>query len=400
MSKGRDSKPHIGIFGRRNAGKSSFINALTGQDVAIVSGFPGTTTDPVKKSVEIFGIGPCILVDTAGIDDEGELGLKRIEKSLQALKTIDLAVLLISDNLWGTPEQDMLKHIRDYELPCLIVHNKHDQTPLEAGLKKKIEKQTGIKLVEFSSTTRKHFDEVVNAIRQGIPETAYTAVSIFDGLVKPKDLVVLVTPIDSEAPEGRMILPQVMSIRNLLDHFCICVVVRETELEDFLTRCAIRPAMVVTDSQAFETISAIVPNTIPLTGFSILFARLKGDFEKYKEGTPQLGKLKDGDKVLILESCTHHVSCDDIGRVKLPAWISKKTGKHLNYEVVSGLDKTQEPLNHYAIVIQCGGCVFTRKQVLNRLKPAIDAGVPVTNYGMSIAWLKGIFERAIQPFNR
>lgn len=207
MSKGRDSKPHIGIFGRRNAGKSSFINALTGQDVAIVSGFPGTTTDPVKKSVEIFGIGPCILVDTAGIDDEGELGLKRIEKSLQALKTIDLAVLLISDNLWGTPEQDMLKHIRDYELPCLIVHNKHDQTPLEAGLKKKIEKQTGIKLVEFSSTTRKHFDEVVNAIRQGIPETAYTAVSIFDGLVKPKDLVVLVTPIDSEAPEGRMILP-------------------------------------------------------------------------------------------------------------------------------------------------------------------------------------------------
>lgn len=397
MSKGRDHKPHIGIFGRRNAGKSSFINALTGQDVAIVSGFPGTTTDPVKKSVEIFGIGPCILVDTAGIDDEGELGAKRIEKSLQSLKTIDLAILLISENLWGEPEQKMLEHIREYELPCLVVHNKHDLAQLDGALLKEIEAASGFPVVEFSSTTRKYFDEVVKAIQQAIPETAYTAVSLFDGLVQSGDLVILVTPIDTEAPEGRMILPQVMSIRNLLDHHCICVVVRETELEDFMNKCGLRPALVVTDSQAFETVSRIVPDDIPLTGFSILFARLKGDFEKYLDGTPHLGALKDGDKILILESCTHHVSCDDIGRVKLPAWIQKKSDCHLEFEVVAGLDKSREPLNHYAIVIQCGGCVFTRKQVLNRLKPAIDAGIPVTNYGMTIAWLKGIFERAIQP---
>jgi [FeFe] hydrogenase H-cluster maturation GTPase HydF len=399
MTKGKDLKPHIGIFGRRNNGKSSFINALTGQDVAIVSETPGTTTDPVKKSLEIFGVGPAIIIDTAGIDDSGELGNKRIQKSLQALKSIDLAILLISENTWGDHELSMIRHFEQYDLPFIIVHNKLDLQALKPETRALIEKDSSATLVECSSTKHLNIDAVVDAIKKEIPETAYQHISIFDDLIKPKDLVVLVTPIDSEAPEGRMILPQVMAIRDVLDQHCICVVVRETELDDFITNCNLKPALVVTDSQAFSFVSSIVPADIPLTGFSILFARLKGNFDKYTEGTPAIGRLKDGDKVLILESCTHRVSCDDIGRFKIPNWLKEKSGKQLELEVVSGLDQSKEPIANYALVIQCGGCVFTRRQVMNRLKPAIDAGVPVTNYGMAIAWMKGIFERAIKPLN-
>jgi len=400
MNKGKDLKPHIGIFGRRNIGKSSFINALTGQEVAIVSDQPGTTTDPVKKSLEIFGVGPSIIIDTAGIDDEGELGQKRISKSLQVLKSIDLAILLIAENTWGEPELTMIKHFQEYDLPYLIVHNKFDKQPLNDATRRAIEQISAAPIVECSSTKLQNIEAVITGIKQGIPETSYQQISIFDGLVKPKDLVVLVTPIDSEAPDGRMILPQVMAIRDLLDNHCICIVVRETELDDFITLTNIKPALVVTDSQAFEFVSRIVPEDIPLTGFSILFARLKGDFEKYAEGTRKLGELKDGDKVLILESCSHRVSCDDIGRHKIPAWIQNKSGKDIQFEVVSGLDQSREPFTNYALVIQCGGCVFTRRQVLNRLKPAIEAGIPVTNYGMAIAWMKGIFDRAIKPLTK
>lgn len=399
MEKGKDLKPHIGIFGRRNIGKSSFINALTGQEVAIVSDHPGTTTDPVKKSLEIFGVGPAIIVDTAGIDDEGELGQKRIAKSLQTLKTIDLAILLIAENRWGEPELGMIRQFAHYDLPYLIVHNKSDLQPLSPENKKIIETVSEAPILECSSTERRNIETVVAGIKQAIPETTYQKVSIFDGLVRPKDLVVLVTPIDTEAPEGRMILPQVMAIRDLLDHQCLCVVVRETELEDFLQITTRRPALVVTDSQAFGLVSKIVPDDIPLTGFSILFARSKGDFDQYLAGTKALGHLKDGDKVMILESCSHRVSCDDIGRVKIPAWIQKKTGKDIRFEVIAGMDLPAAAYSDYALVIQCGGCVFTRKQVLNRLKPAIEAGIPVTNYGMAIAWLQGIFDRAIKPLN-
>ncbi len=397
MTKGKDLKPHIGIFGRRNNGKSSFINALTGQDVAIVSEMPGTTTDPVKKSLEIFGVGPAILIDTAGIDDEGELGKKRIAKSLEVLKSIDLAILLIAGNQWGGPEIMMVRHFEQYDLPYLIVHNKCDSIALDQTAGEIIETVAQGPIIQCSSTLKINMEAVITGIKQRIPETAYQQIALFEGLVKPKDIVVLVTPIDSEAPDGRMILPQVMAIRDALDHHCICVVVRETELDDFITCHNIKPALVVTDSQAFEYVSNIVPKDVPLTGFSILFARLKGDFDKYAEGTPTLGKLKDGDKILILESCTHRVSCDDIGRFKIPNWLKTTSGLNLDFEIVSGLDQCKEPVKNYALVIQCGGCVFTRKQVLNRLKPAIDAGVPVTNYGMAIAWMKGMFERAIKP---
>lgn len=400
MSRGKDLKPHIGIFGRRNTGKSSFINTLTGQDIAIVSDIPGTTTDPVKKSLEIFGIGPAIIIDTAGIDDEGELGEKRISKTLEVLKIIDCAVLLVSHNKWDDQEMAMITLFNKYDIPFLIVHNKCDLEKLHKSSLQKITSVTSATVAEFSNIPiEKNTDEIVLLLKQVIPETAYQNISLLENIVKPKQMVVLVTPIDSEAPDGRMILPQVMAIRDVLDNNCICVVLRETELDDFITESQVKPALVVTDSQAFDFVNQLVPKDIPLTSFSILFARLKGDFEKYIEGTRYISKLKDNDKILVLESCSHRISCDDIGRFKIPGWIKKFTKKELEFEMVSGLDQATKPIKTYALVIQCGGCVFTRKQLMNRLKPAIDAGVPVTNYGMAIAWVNGIFERAIKPIN-
>ncbi len=396
MNKGKDFKPHIGIFGRRNKGKSSFINTLTGQDVAIVSELAGTTTDPVKKSYEIFGIGPVILVDTAGTDDEGEVGLMRVKKSLDMLALMDCAVLLIADNEWGQAERDLLAAFGKWEVPYLIVHNKSDLCPLNDETRRFIREESGQDVIPFSSVGEYKQDALIEALIKAIPETAYTQQSIFDGLIKAKDLVVLVTPVDSEAPEGRMILPQVMAIRHALDQHCICVVLRETELDDFITNTSIRPALVVTDSQAFAFVSKIIPADIPLTGFSVLFARMKGHFDRFVDGTPALDRLRDGDRVLIMESCSHRVSCEDIGRYKLPDWILKHSGRKLEFEIVSGIDEAALPVQQYAIVIQCGGCVFTRKQVMNRLRPAIEAGVPVSNYGMAIAWMHGIFQRAVE----
>lgn len=399
MSKGRDLKPHIGIFGRRNFGKSSFINVLVNQDVAIVSNLPGTTTDPVKKSLEIFGIGPAVIIDTAGIDDVGELGEKRIQKTIQILGIIDCAIMLIAENKFGSFEKELIKQFTEFDIPFLIIHNKSDKEPLKPSTIEEIRKITQSEIVDFSSIHPTNLDDVVNLLKKTIPEGLYQNVTLFKDLLTEKDLVVLVTPIDKEAPEGRLILPQVMAIRDILDHHCINVVLQEDELDYFLKNCALKPRMVVTDSQAFNRVSKIVPTDIPLTGFSILFARLKGDFDAYMKGTPKISELKDGDKVLIMESCSHHVNCDDIGRFKLPRWLTEFTGKKLEFEVVSSFDKTQLDIHHYALVIQCGGCMFTRKQLLNRLKPAIDQGIPVSNYGLSISYTQGIFERAVEIFN-
>lgn len=398
MSKGRDLKPHIGIFGRRNNGKSSFINVLTGQEVAIVSEHPGTTTDPVRKSVEIFGIGPVIMVDTAGIDDSGDLGEKRINKSLQALKTVDCAVLLLAGNRFGSYELKLIDEFNKHDTPYIIVHNKCDVGILSDEMKNEILKHTTAAIVDFSSRTRAGFDEVVEVLRKTVPEKSYLFKSLIGDLINDGDYVLLVTPIDSEAPEGRMILPQQMAIRDILDNNCICITLRETELEYFFKTSGIRPALVITDSQAFGFVKSIVPEDIPLTGFSIVFSRLKGDFENYVKGTRTIGELKDGDKILILESCTHHVSCEDIGRVKIPMWLSKFTGKKLYFNNISGLGDLPENIGDYKLVIQCGGCMLTRKQVLNRLKPFSDNEVSITNYGMVIAYLNGIFERVMQPF--
>jgi [FeFe] hydrogenase H-cluster maturation GTPase HydF len=398
MNKGRDLKPHIGIFGRRNFGKSSFINVLVNQDVAIVSELPGTTTDPVKKSIEIFGIGPAVIIDTAGIDDVGELGEKRIQKTIQILGIIDCAILMIAENKFGSFEIDLIRQFADFDIPFVIIHNKSDKEPLSLSTIDEIRKFTQSEIIDFSSLHPTNLDEVVHLLKKTIPESLYQDVTLFKGLLEEKDVVVLVTPIDKEAPDGRLILPQVMAIRDILDHHCINVVLQEAELEYFLKTSAIKPKMVVTDSQAFSRVSKIVPPEIPLTGFSILFARLKGNFDAYLQGTLKISELKDGDKVLIMESCSHHVNCDDIGRFKLPSWLQEFTGKKLEFEVVSSFDKAALDIHRYALVIQCGGCMFTRKQVLNRLKPAIEQGIPVSNYGLAISYTQGIFKRAIEIF--
>lgn len=396
--KGKDLKPHIGIFGRRNNGKSSFINTLVNQEIAIVSSIPGTTTDPVKKSIEIFGIGPAILIDTAGIDDVGELGAKRIEKTREVIKTVDLAIILIANNIFDEFEVNLIADFEYYKIPFVIIHNKSDIEKINNLTLEKIQKYTQNKVLNFNAINPENLEEIIELLKNTIPKTAFQKPSLLKGLISKNDIVLLITPVDSEAPDGRMILPQQMAIRDVLDNDCVNIVLKETELETFLKTTGIKPKLTITDSQAFGFVSKIIPEDFLLTGFSVVFARLKGNFEEYIKGTPHISKLKDGDKVLILESCTHQVSCDDIGRFKIPRWLDKFTGKTLEYKVVGGLDNLNDSLKDFAIVIQCGGCVTTKTQIINRLKPAIDAGIPVTNYGMAIAYVNGIFDRAIAPF--
>ncbi len=397
MSKGKDAKPHIGIFGRRNNGKSSFINTMTGQETAIVSDFAGTTTDPVKKSVEITGIGATILIDTAGFDDTGELGKKRVDKTLEVVKIIDLAVLLITNNTFGEFEEVFLALLNEEDVPYIIVHNKADIETISDELNLLLKNRFGVSAIEYS-TLQPNVESIVEAMNEAIPESAYRSRALVADLINYGDTVLLITPIDNEAPEGRMILPQVQVIRDVLDNDGIAVVCKEREVDAYIKKMLPKPVLAITDSQVFLKADASVPHDIKLTSFSILLARQRGDFENYLKGTPKISELNDGDKILILESCTHHVSCDDIGRVKIPRWISNFTGKELEYEVVSGLDKLPNDIRDYALVIQCGGCVLTRRQIVARLKPAVKAGIPVTNYGMAIAYVQGIYKRAIEPF--
>ncbi len=400
MAKGKETKPHIGIFGRRNNGKSSLINALAGQDVAIVSEVAGTTTDPVKKSIEIHGLGPVIMVDTAGIDDVGDLGQKRIAKTRHALTTIDLAILVITENTLGSHEENLIEEFRKQDTPFIIVHNKSDLSPALLAFIDAVRTKYEVPVLDFSAKLAGagHLNRLIDVIRQHMPESALLKKTIVGDLISYGDVVLLITPIDIEAPEGRLILPQVQVIRDVLDHDGVAVVVKEREVDAYIKRMQPKPALVVTDSQVFLKADASIPRDIPLTSFSILLARQKGDFENYLKGTPHIANLKDDNRVLILESCTHHVSCDDIGRMKIPRWLSNYTGKKLEYDVVAGLSSLPRGIKEYAIVIQCGGCVITRRQLINRLKPAVDAGIPVTNYGMAIAFVHGIYNRAVAPF--
>jgi [FeFe] hydrogenase H-cluster maturation GTPase HydF len=398
MSKGIDNKPHIGIFGRRNFGKSSFINALTKLDIAIVSEIAGTTTDPVKKSMEIFGIGPAIIIDTAGIDDSGYLGEKRIAKTLDVIKQIDCAILLIANNIFGEYEEMLIKKFNKLNIAYLIVHNKTDVEPLLNSTIKKINQYTNATVIEFSARTRLNIDGIIEALKNTIPETAYQNPSLLKGIIERGDIVMLITPVDSEAPDGRMILPQVMAIRDVLDNDAINVVVKETEAELFLKKTGIKPKLVITDSQAFGFVNKIISPDIPLTGFSVAYANMRGPFDEYVKGTKKIAELKDGDKILILESCTHQVSCEDIGRFKIPRWLKEFTKKELEFDTVAGLNEIKNPITDYALVIQCGGCMITRKQIFSRLSDAIEAGVPITNYGLTIAFINGIFDRAVAPF--
>jgi [FeFe] hydrogenase H-cluster maturation GTPase HydF len=400
MTKGRDTKPHIGIFGRRNNGKSSLINVLTGQEIAIVSDVAGTTTDPVKKSIEIAGIGPVVVIDTAGIDDSGEIGLKRVGKTREILKIIDLAILVISNNEFEEPEKQLINDFQALDLPWFIIHNKSDVAKITPELVRLAHDVYAVPVINFSALAPDNIEDVIALIRKTIPETAFRKQTLVGDLISYGDLVLLITPIDIEAPEGRMILPQVQVIRDVLDHDGIAVVCKEREVDSFLKKMNPKPVLVITDSQVFPKADASIPKEIPLTSFSIVLARQKGDFLNYIKGTPHLSMLRDGDRLLILESCTHHVSCDDIGRVKIPRWLTNYSGKKLEFDVVAGLNKISRPITEYVMVIQCGGCMITRKQIISRLKPAVDAGIPVTNYGMAIAYVHGIYNRAIAPFTK
>lgn len=398
MEKGRENKPHIGIFGRRNFGKSSLINALTGQDVAIVSPQPGTTTDPVKKSIEIAGIGPAILIDTAGIDDVGDLGAMRVDKAMQIMKIVDLALVVLNNNNLGEFELRLIDDLYELGIPYLFIHTKSDLFPLETNFQNQLSEKYKAPVISFNSVDPVNRNELMEIIGETMPQTAWRKQSLLGDLVSYGNIVMLITPIDTEAPEGRLILPQVQAIRDLLDNDCVTIVIKEREVDDFLRKTGIKPALVICDTSVILKADASVPSDIPLTGFSILLARFKGEFESYLQGTPEINNLKNGDRVLMLESCTHHVSCDDIGRVKIPRWMSSFTGKELSFDVVNGLNHLDRPISDYALVVQCGGCMITRKQLVNRLKPAIEAGIPVTNYGMAIAWIQGVYERAIKPF--
>lgn len=394
---------YIGIFGKRNQGKSALINAIAGQDIAIVADVAGTTTDPVKKSIEIFGIGPSVLVDTAGIDDEGEIGCKRVQKTFEAAKTVDVALLVISENQFGAAETTMIQKFREYHTPFLIVQNKADMVPLSVDLKQEL-LSFNVPVLECSAKNHNGIDELVKAIVRITPSSAHQPDTLVGDCVKRGDLVVLVMPQDAEAPEGRLILPQVQVIRDLLDNHAVAIALQTEELSDFLQTQT--PKLIITDSQVFAEVSQIVTTVeqatpgkhLPLTSFSIILSRAKGNFELFLQGTPAIENLKDGDRILMMESCTHVTSCEDIGRHKIPALLRKSTGKKLDFTFVAALEPLPHNLSEYALAIQCGGCMVTKKQLQNRVEQVRKSGVPITNYGMAIAWLTNIYTRVTEIF--
>ena len=386
---------HISFFGKRNAGKSSVINAVTGQDLAIVSSVRGTTTDPVYKTMELLPLGPVMIIDTPGIDDEGELGALRVRKSYQVLNKTDIAILVV-DSTTGKGEEELALIHRFHKkgIPYLVVYNKIDLLSGEEIKDLAMSVRPGEVLV--SASDGMNIQELKEKIASLKPEDTHKYPLIQD-LIDPLDLVILVVPIDKAAPKGRLILPQQQTIRDVLEANAVAIVVKETELKQTLEQLGKQPAMVITDSQAFEQVSAEVPQEIPLTSFSILMARYKGYLDTAVKGVGAIENLKDGDKILISEGCTHHRQCDDIGTVKIPRWLKQHTGKELIIETSSGTE-FPEDLTPYALVIHCGGCMLNEREVLYRQKSALDAGIPFTNYGITIAFMKGILKRSLGLF--
>ena len=379
---------HIGFFGCRNAGKSSVVNAITGQELAVVSDVLGTTTDPVQKAMELLPLGPVMIIDTPGFDDVGELGEKRIQKTKQILNRTDIAVLVVDAKKGFTAtDKQLLALIQEKELPYLIIYNKSD-------LLEKIPKEEEHSIY-ISALEKIGIRECKEKLAHQIPTEAMT-LQIVGDLLCPGDLAVLVNPIDSAAPKGRLILPQQQVIRDILEAGAAAVTVRNTELARTLQKLEGNVRMVITDSQAFEEVAAIVPKEIPLTSFSILMARFKGYLETAVKGIQAVDSLKDGDRILVSEGCTHHRQCEDIGTVKLPNWLLKYTGKDLKFEWSSGRE-FKEDLSPYAMVIHCGGCMLNEREVKYRMKCAVDQGIPFTNYGIAIAYMKGILQRSIEP---
>ncbi len=390
------NRTHIGIFGKRNAGKSSIINAITNQNLAIVSDVKGTTTDPVLKAMELLPLGPVVMIDTPGLDDVGNLGELRIQKAYQMLNKTDIAVLVI-DGKVGITEEDLqiLTRIRAKKIPFVIVWNKCDlinataMQTLPDGISPE-------QCITVSTKDNIHITELKELIARQLPQGTNEKHVVAD-LVKPLDTIILVVPIDSSAPKGRLILPQQQTIRDLLEAGAISIVVKETELEETLNKLPQSPQLVITDSQAFKKVSAIVPNDVPLTSFSILFARYKGNLKTVVNGAHTLDSLDDQDTILISEGCTHHRQCEDIGTVKLPNWIRSYTGKDVHFEFTSGTEFPTD-LHKYRMIIHCGGCTLNEREMKYRLQCAEDARIPITNYGTAIAHMNGILNRSTAIF--
>lgn len=385
---------HIGVFGRTNVGKSSLLNKITNQEVSIVSDIAGTTTDVVEKSMELLPVGPVTFLDTAGLDDETELSGQRIEKTMKVVNRIDVAVVVCDFNGIGKFENDLIEKFKELKIPYLIVVNKCDLAPKSFHIDLKSE------LSNIIYTSVKKDEKIVFKFKEALvnllPEDFVNSPKIVGDLVSAKSTVILVIPIDKEAPKGRIILPQVQTLRDLLDNNCLSYVVKESELKDALDNLKTPPALVVTDSQAFKKVSEIVPENVSLTSFSILFARLKGDLDEFVNGAKAIENLKDGDMVLILESCTHHAIEDDIGRVKIPNLLRKKTGKNLVIHNYAGHDFPD--IKDYKLIIHCGACMTNRREVLSRVLIANQNNVPITNYGVVISYCLGILPRAIKIF--
>lgn len=381
---------HIGFFGRRNAGKSSVVNAVTGQELAVVSDVRGTTTDPVSKAMELLPIGPVVIIDTPGIDDEGALGELRVRKTKQVLNKTDIAVLVV-DCTEGrsAAEEELIQIFQAKELPYLIVYNKSD---LLTGAMPQLEEHACL----VSATEHTGIEELKETIGR-LAAVEAPEKRIVGDLIQPGDFVVLVTPIDSAAPKGRLILPQQQTIRDILDAGAIAVVTKETELKQTLEGLGTRPVLVITDSQAFAKVSAETPLEIPLTSFSILMARYKGQLEGAVLGASAIDKLQDGDTVLISEGCTHHRQCDDIGTVKMPRWLKNHTGKDLQFAFTSGTEFPDD-LSPYKLVVHCGGCMLNEREMRYRQKCAADQDTPFTNYGIAIAYMQGILKRSLEVF--
>lgn len=385
---------HIGIFGKRNTGKSSLINAITGTDIAIVSEVAGTTTDPVYKAMEILPIGPCMLIDTAGIDDVGLLGEERIKRTLTVLRKTDVGLIVVApDTKIDSFEEELVTTFRNKKLPFLFIINKCE---LSGNLAQEYLEKNKLRYILVSAKTK----QGVNALKEKIMELTpghWSPIPLVADIINPGDVVVLVCPIDGAMPQGRLILPQVQVLRDCLDRDAVAFVTKETQLLDTLKALKEKPRLVITDSQVFEDVRDMLAPDIALTSFSAIFARHKGDLNAYIQGVYKIDNLKDGDEVLIAEACTHHVQPEDIGRSKIPTWLLNYTKKDLHFEITSGGDFPQD-LTRYKLIISCGGCMVNRREILHRIEKAKQSGVAITNYGILMAYLSNILERVVAPF--
>ena len=391
---------HIGFFGKRNAGKSSIVNKVTGQELAVVSDVKGTTTDPVSKAMELLPLGPVVIIDTPGIDDEGHLGELRVRKAKQVLNRVDVAVLVVDATVGKTSvDEELIRIFKEKEIPYLVVYNKADLLKTKDGNRLSSENklnQNAEQSIYASAATGQNIYELKERIAS-LAVTDELKLRLVGDLLEPSDFVILVVPIDKAAPKGRLILPQQQTIRDVLEAGAAAIVIKEDELSNTLETLGKKPKLVITDSQVFARVSEETPEDIWLTSFSILFARFKGNLKTAAAGAAALDRLKDGDKILISEGCTHHRQCDDIGTVKLPRWIRNYTGKDLEFEYSSGRD-FPEDVTKYSLIVHCGGCMLNEREMRYRQKCALDQEIPITNYGIAIAYMQGILKRCVEMF--